>query len=156
MSLFITYVSSTCFEPHRSIFRRVLQAVFADWYVVIRVLLDTSSRYEVTWSINALIKTLCVSCWTAYILQDDTRSLQYQVKCSIFICSLEVRKTVRHNNKGKTTTTAQAWTAQVITHLGCYLCQCSRSNQRQMHYKLSHELSGSKGRNFSTANIKSP
>ena len=24
------------------------------------------------------LKTLCVSCWTAYILQDDTRSLQYQ------------------------------------------------------------------------------
>ena len=45
------------------------------WYVVIRVLLDTSSRYEVT---AGLIKTLCVSCWTEYILQDDTRSLQYQ------------------------------------------------------------------------------
>ena len=29
--------------------------------------------------LNKLIKTLCVSCWTAYILQDDTRSLQYQV-----------------------------------------------------------------------------
>ena len=27
---------------------------------------------------NSLIETLCVSCWTAYILQDDTRSLQYQ------------------------------------------------------------------------------
>ena len=40
------------------------------WYVVIRVLLDTSSRYKVVGS--------CVSCWTAYILQDDTRSLQYQ------------------------------------------------------------------------------
>ena len=26
---------------------RFVQAVFADWYVVIRVLLDTSSRYEV-------------------------------------------------------------------------------------------------------------
>ena len=48
VSLFITYVSSTCFEPHRSIFRSVLQAVFADCgNVVIRVLLDTSSRYEV-------------------------------------------------------------------------------------------------------------
>ena len=35
MSLFITYVSSTCFGPHRSIIRSVLQAVFADlqiWY----------------------------------------------------------------------------------------------------------------------------
>jgi hypothetical protein len=39
------------------------------WYVVIRVLLDTSSRYEVVGR----------TCWTAYILQDDTRSLQYQV-----------------------------------------------------------------------------
>ena len=29
--------------------------------------------------INSLIKTLCVSCWTAYILQDDTRSIQCQV-----------------------------------------------------------------------------
>ena len=29
MSLFITYVSSTCFGPHRSIIRSVLQAVFA-------------------------------------------------------------------------------------------------------------------------------
>ena len=28
--LFITYVSSTCFGPHRSITRNVLQAVFAD------------------------------------------------------------------------------------------------------------------------------
>ena len=26
----ITYVCSTCFRPHRSIFRSVLQAVFAD------------------------------------------------------------------------------------------------------------------------------
>ena len=51
MSLFITYVSCTCFRPHRSIFRSVLQAVFADWYVVILcVLLDTSSRYEVVGS----------------------------------------------------------------------------------------------------------
>ena len=30
------------------------------------------------WWINLTIKKLCVSCWTAYILQDDTRSLQYQ------------------------------------------------------------------------------
>ena len=35
------------------------------WYVVIRVLLVTSSRYEVV--------------GTAYILKDDTRSPQYQV-----------------------------------------------------------------------------
>ena len=96
------------------------------WYVVIRILLDTSSCYEVelflqlcncwmcravrvlphtksantackkrswwwtgeVWNmsswhkcwINSLIETLCVSCWTAYILQDDTRSLQYQAR----------------------------------------------------------------------------
>ena len=25
----------------------------------------------------------CVSCWTIYILQDDTRSLQYQVKMDL-------------------------------------------------------------------------
>ena len=29
---------------------------------------------------NSLIESVCVSCWTAYILQDDTRSLQYQDK----------------------------------------------------------------------------
>ena len=29
--------------------------------------------------INSIIKKNCVSCWTAYILQDDTRSLQCQV-----------------------------------------------------------------------------
>ena len=33
---------------------------------------------------NLLIETLCVSCWTAYILQDDTRSLQYQVENEMF------------------------------------------------------------------------
>ena len=37
------------------------------WCVVIHVLLDTSSCYEVVGKINSLIKTLCVSCWTAYI-----------------------------------------------------------------------------------------
>ena len=44
---------------------RFVQAVFADLVcAVIRGLLDTSSR------------------WTAYILQDDTRSIQYPVsKC---------------------------------------------------------------------------
>ena len=30
LSLFITFISSTCFGPHRSIIRSVLQAVFAD------------------------------------------------------------------------------------------------------------------------------
>ena len=52
---FVTYVSSTCFRPHRSIFRTVFYKVYVQiWYVVIRVLLDT------------------------YTLQDDTRSLHYQ------------------------------------------------------------------------------
>ena len=31
------------------------------------------------WWINSITKKICVSCWAAYILQDDTRSLQYQV-----------------------------------------------------------------------------
>ena len=31
------------------------------------------------------LKSLCVSCWTAYILQDDTRSLQYQVSPRILL-----------------------------------------------------------------------
>ena len=39
------------------------------WYVVIRILLDTSSRNEVVGRR-----------WATYILQDDTRSLEYQVK----------------------------------------------------------------------------
>ena len=30
------------------------------------------------WWINPVIRKLCVSCWTAYKLQDDTRSVQYQ------------------------------------------------------------------------------
>ena len=34
---------------------------------------------------NSVIKKLCVSCWTACILQDDTQSLQYQVKRIISI-----------------------------------------------------------------------
>ena len=48
MSLFSTYVSSTCFGTHRSIIRSVLYKLYLQiWYVVIRVLLDTSSWYEV-------------------------------------------------------------------------------------------------------------
>ena len=41
--LFITYVSSTCFGPHRSIFRSVLYKLYVQiWYVVLLwVLLDT-------------------------------------------------------------------------------------------------------------------
>ena len=37
---------------------------------------------ELTYVMNknsVIKKKLCVSCWTAYILQDDTRSLKYQV-----------------------------------------------------------------------------
>ena len=46
VSLFSTYVSSTCFGPHRSIIRSVLYKLYSQiWYVVILcVLLDTSSR----------------------------------------------------------------------------------------------------------------
>ena len=48
VSLFSTYVSSTCFGPHRSIIRSVYYKPYSQiWYVVIRVLLDTSSSYEV-------------------------------------------------------------------------------------------------------------
>ena len=42
------FVSSTCFGPHRSIIRSVFYKLYSQiWYVVIRVLLDTSSRYLV-------------------------------------------------------------------------------------------------------------
>ena len=49
MSKFIQHLcSSTCFEPHWSIFRSVFYKLCVQiWYVVTRVLLDTSSRYEV-------------------------------------------------------------------------------------------------------------
>ena len=47
VSLSITYVSSTCFGPHLSIIRSVLYKLYSQiWYVVIRGLLDTSSRYK--------------------------------------------------------------------------------------------------------------
>ena len=43
--------SSTCFGPDRSIFRGVFYKLYVQiWYVVIRVLLDTSSSYEVVGS----------------------------------------------------------------------------------------------------------
>ena len=49
VSLFSTYVSSTCFAPHRSIIRSIFYKLYSQiWYVVICVLLDTSSSYEVT------------------------------------------------------------------------------------------------------------
>ena len=45
---FSTYVSSTCFGPHRSIIRSVLHKLYSQiCYVVIRVLLETCSRCEV-------------------------------------------------------------------------------------------------------------
>jgi hypothetical protein len=49
VSLFITYVNSTCFGPHRSIIRSVFYKLYVQiWYVVMLcVLLDTSSRYKV-------------------------------------------------------------------------------------------------------------
>ena len=54
--------SSTCFGPHRSIIRSVLYKLYSQiWYVVIRVLLDTSSRYEVTISSPVVLFTKAVS-----------------------------------------------------------------------------------------------
>ena len=54
-------------------------------YVVFCVLLDTSRCCGVVWRTqffiqphNLIIKH-CVSCWIAYVLQDITRSIQYQV-----------------------------------------------------------------------------
>jgi hypothetical protein len=48
LSLFITFVSSTCFGTHRSIFRSVFYKLYVQiWHVIIRLLLDTSSRYGV-------------------------------------------------------------------------------------------------------------
>ena len=67
MSLFITYVSSTCFGPHRSIIRSVLQAVFADLVCVIRVLLDTSSRYLTAGRVE---KYVCILLDCIYTISD--------------------------------------------------------------------------------------
>ena len=116
---------------------RFVQPVFADWYVVIRVLLDTSSHYKVVWrtvffiqphniwtyrvvrkilhtkfatySLKTLLrmdywgpkhveltsvtnklthKTLYVLLDYIYILQDDTWSIQYQLKASISFRSI--------------------------------------------------------------------
>ena len=46
VSLFSTYVSSTCFGPHRSIVRSVLYKLYSQicYVVLLFVLLDTSSR----------------------------------------------------------------------------------------------------------------
>ena len=38
--------------------------------------------------INSVIKH-CVSCWITYILQDDTRSIQYQVNTFITLCTVQ-------------------------------------------------------------------
>ena len=54
------------------------------WYVVLLcVLLDTRSetcRANICAEQTYSLRPHCVSCWTTYILQDDTRSLQCQVK----------------------------------------------------------------------------
>ena len=52
------------------------------------------------WWINSLIKTLCVSCWTAYILQDDTRSPQYQVtvRCLSYQLLLDCKNIYSRNS----------------------------------------------------------
>ena len=46
------------------------------------------------WWINSIIKKLYVSCWTAYILQDDTQSLQYQVDKCVFNIALSFCKSL--------------------------------------------------------------
>ena len=122
------YVSSTCLGPHRSIIRSIFYKLNVQiWYVVIRVLPNMSSHYEVVgsrkytyyhipnlliqlvknapedglvrsetcrakhmWWINSIIKKLCVSCWTAYILQDDTWFLQYQVNVMYLLWLFEI------------------------------------------------------------------
>ena len=84
---------------------RFVQAVFADlvcgntrttrhvqlllWYVVIRVLLDTSSRYFVTTDdTRSLQYQVCVSCWTAYIY-----GANYVTKCmSLVVNGYRCRK----------------------------------------------------------------
>ena len=44
--------------------------------------------HQVLW-INSIIKH-CVSCWITYILQDDTRSIQYHVKFSFLkVCKIQ-------------------------------------------------------------------
>ena len=44
------------------------------------------------WWINSIIKKLCVSCWTAYILQDDTWSPQYRLRNSLNECPHTIHK----------------------------------------------------------------
>ena len=64
---------------HQELF---LQAVFSD--LVCGATVRTTRQVQAllrngwTYRVNSLIKTFRVSCWTAYVLQDDKRSLQYQ------------------------------------------------------------------------------
>ena len=72
MSLFSTYVSSTCFGPHRSIISSVLYKLYSQTLVCA----VTQSRF--VWVIgNSCILLDCIT------LQDDTRSIQYQVHCYV-------------------------------------------------------------------------
>ena len=46
-------------------------------------------------------KSLRVSCWTAYILLDDTRSLQYQVSLIYLTVTVELRNQILQNQERK-------------------------------------------------------
>ena len=66
--LFITYVSSTCFGPHRSIIRSVLCKLYLQiWYVVIRVLLDTSSRYKVVTAHRSIVRSVLQAVFADFV-----------------------------------------------------------------------------------------
>ena len=126
--LFITYVRSTCFGPHWPIFRSIFYKLYVQiWYVVLLYVLHTKSAHtackkcswrwtsevrnmssEHTWWIKLHHKTLCVSCWTAYILRKLNTNLRaamlhyYDVLCFAFYKS--------YHNKG--------WIS-LITHRCC-------------------------------------
>ena len=89
VSLFSIYVSSTCFGPHRSIIRSVFYKLYSQiWYVVIRVLLDTSSRNG--WTCRVVgrsfgkpgrrwlgyvendLNEMCVRGWAKYLLVETS------------------------------------------------------------------------------------
>ena len=59
---------------------RFVQAVFAD---LVCGNTRTTRHVQPLQQLDVSSST-CVSCWTAYILKDDTRSLKYQVKSTCF------------------------------------------------------------------------
>ena len=94
MSLFSTYVSSTCFGPHRSIIRRVLQAVFADLVCAnMCVLLDTSSRYKVTkFSLIYLWPDEC--CPVLAITENKHPELEHRITATVKLVTRDVMENV--------------------------------------------------------------